>query len=60
VAALDEYPVWLLEFRFETTRAATHLICTGTLQRVCNMKFQLSHGGGTVPFLATDWRPCRP
>ena len=44
----------LIEAPFETTRAATNLIYSGTIDRFPNIKYILSHGGGAVPFLA--WR----
>jgi predicted TIM-barrel fold metal-dependent hydrolase len=45
------YPTPMLEFPFDTTRAATNLVFSGTLKRFPNIKFILSHAGGTVPFL---------
>lgn len=45
-------PDFLYEFPFDTTRAATLLIYSGTLQRYPSIRFQLAHAGGTVPFLA--------
>src|SRR5262245_13922757 len=47
-------PGALVEFVFDTTRAVTNLIFTGTLERYPDMRIILSHAGGTVPFLA--WR----
>lgn len=46
------YPPWVLELPFETTRAALSLIFSGTLDRCPNVRFQLPHMGGAVPFLA--------
>jgi 6-methylsalicylate decarboxylase len=46
------YPLWLVELPFETTRAALSLVYSGTLERCPNVKIQLAHMGGTVPFLA--------
>lgn len=46
------HPVWLYEFPFETVRAVTNLIYNGTLERYPQIRFQLSHLGGAVPFLA--------
>lgn len=48
----DSYPVWLYEFVFETTRAVTNLIYSGTLERAPRIRLQVAHLGGTVPFLA--------
>ncbi|MEE2061465.1 amidohydrolase family protein [Rhodococcus artemisiae] len=45
-------PDFLAEFTFDTTRAATLLMAGGTLARYPNIRFQLSHAGGTLPFLA--------
>jgi 6-methylsalicylate decarboxylase len=47
-----EHPLWVLELPFESTRAALDLVFSGTLDRCPNVRFQLSHLGGTVPFLA--------
>jgi predicted TIM-barrel fold metal-dependent hydrolase len=41
------------EFPFETTRAATTIIYKGLLERYPNIRWQLSHAGGTLPFLLT-------
>lgn len=42
------------EFTFNTTRAASNLILSGTMDRYPNIKFILSHAGGTIPYL--NWR----
>ncbi|MCE0766873.1 amidohydrolase [Pseudonocardia kujensis] len=47
-----DHPIWLYEFPFDTTRALTHLIYTGTLERYPRIRFQFSHLGGVAPFLA--------
>lgn len=47
-------PGFLIEFLFDTTRAVTNLIFTGTLERYQNIRWILSHAGGTVPYIA--WR----
>jgi predicted TIM-barrel fold metal-dependent hydrolase len=44
----------LIEAPFETTRAVANLIHTATVDRYQDVKYILSHGGGTVPYLA--WR----
>lgn len=49
-----QYPGALLEYPHDTTRMATHMIFTGTLERFRNIRFILSHAGGTLPYLA--WR----
>ncbi len=50
--ALPEHPIWLYEFPFDTTRAVVNLIHSGTLQRCPGVRLQVSHLGGTAPFLA--------
>jgi predicted TIM-barrel fold metal-dependent hydrolase len=47
-------PTSLIEFVFDTTRAITNLIYSGTLESCPDIKFIISHAGGTVPYLA--WR----
>ncbi|MDM7999631.1 MAG: amidohydrolase family protein [Dehalococcoidia bacterium] len=47
-------PPALIEFTWDTTRAATNLLFSGTLERYPDIRFILSHAGGTVPYLA--WR----
>lgn len=55
---LPPYPLplpyfpWIMEFVFDTTRAAVHMIYSGTLDRHPDIPIILSHGGGTLPFLA--------
>lgn len=46
-------PGFLIEFPFDTTRAATNLIFAGALERFPDIKFILSHAGGALPFLAS-------
>lgn len=45
-------PESLIEFPFETTRAAASLILSGAMKRWPDISFILSHAGGTLPFLA--------
>lgn len=45
-------PHSVLEFPFDTTRTATSLIMSGALKRFADIKFILSHAGGTLPFLS--------
>jgi predicted TIM-barrel fold metal-dependent hydrolase len=47
-------PPALIEFTWDTTRAAASLLFSGTLERYPDIRFILSHAGGTVPYLA--WR----
>jgi 6-methylsalicylate decarboxylase len=42
----------MMDAPFDTTRAATNLICTGTMERYPEIKFILPHGGGTMPYLS--------
>jgi len=44
-------PASVLEYPFETTRTATSLIISGAMNRFKNVRFILSHAGGTLPFL---------
>jgi 6-methylsalicylate decarboxylase len=44
-------PASVLEFPFETTRAATSLILSGVIERFSRIRFILSHAGGTLPYL---------
>ncbi|HEX7911491.1 MAG TPA: amidohydrolase family protein [Paraburkholderia sp.] len=44
-------PASVLEFPFDTTRTATSLIMSGAMNRFRNIRFILSHAGGTLPFL---------
>jgi len=46
-------PGALVEFVFDTTRAAANLIYSGTLERNPDLRIILSHAGGTIPFLAS-------
>ena len=46
-------PGALIEFVFDTTRAATNLIYSGTMERCPGLSIILSHAGGTVPYLAS-------
>jgi 6-methylsalicylate decarboxylase len=52
LAALPQYPVWLQEFPFDTTRAIVNLIYSGALERFPRLRIQVAHLGGTAPFLA--------
>jgi predicted TIM-barrel fold metal-dependent hydrolase len=45
---------FLVEFLFDTTRAAINLIFSDTLDRFPNIRFILCHAGGTLPFVT--WR----
>ncbi len=45
-------PLPLLEFPFDTTKAVTNLLFSGTFARCRHIRFIFSHAGGTIPFLA--------
>ncbi|WP_298283592.1 amidohydrolase family protein [Novosphingobium sp.] len=45
-------PSPLIEFPFDTTRAVTEMLYSGTFARYPAIRFILAHGGGTLPFLA--------
>lgn len=47
-------PEGIIEFPFDTSRAAFNLVWTGAAERYSNIRYILSHAVGTVPFLA--WR----
>jgi predicted TIM-barrel fold metal-dependent hydrolase len=53
--ALDLW-VPLIEYTFETTRAAVNLIHRGVMARYPAIKWILAHGGGTLPFLSARLR----
>jgi predicted TIM-barrel fold metal-dependent hydrolase len=46
------WPAFVIEYPFDTTRAATNLIFSGALDRFPSIRFVLAHGGGTLPYLA--------
>jgi len=45
---------FLVEFLFDTTRAALNLLFSDVLHRFPNIRFVLFHAGGTLPYVA--WR----
>lgn len=49
-----QIPDAFIEAPFESTRVATNFLFQGTLEKYPDIKYILSHGGGTIPFLA--WR----
>jgi 6-methylsalicylate decarboxylase len=49
-----DLPQFVVEYVFDTTRAATNMIFHQTLTRFPNIRFILSHAGGTLPYVA--WR----
>lgn len=48
------YPGFMLEYPFDTSRAAANLLFSGALDRFPKIRFILAHAGGTIPYLA--WR----
>jgi len=46
------YPRPMIEFPFDTTRAVTNLIFSGTLERCPDIRIIVPHNGGTIPMLA--------
>jgi len=48
----DALPRPVLEFMFETTRAVTSLIVSGTLNRYPDLRLIVPHAGATLPVLA--------
>ena len=49
-----QWPPFIVEFIFETTRAAANLVYSGAMERYPNVSIILSHAGGSVPYQA--WR----
>jgi 6-methylsalicylate decarboxylase len=49
--SLGYAPPWI-EFVFDTTRAVTHLVLSGTLERSPDLQLIVPHAGGAIPFLA--------
>ena len=47
-----DIPRMLIDYPFETTRVAINLIFKGVTTRYPDIRFILSHAGGTLPFLA--------
>jgi 6-methylsalicylate decarboxylase len=48
------WPGFMIEYPFDTTRAAVNLLFSGALERFAHIRFILSHAGGALPYLA--WR----
>ena len=45
-------PWGLVEFVLDTSRAVANLIATGTFERYPNIRYIVSHAGGTIPYIA--------
>lgn len=52
MAMLPGLPSPILDFPFDTTRTAVHMVANGVLRRHRRMKVILSHGGGFLPYAA--------
>jgi predicted TIM-barrel fold metal-dependent hydrolase len=48
------WPGFMIEYVFDTTRAAVNLLFSGALERFPHVRFILSHAGGALPYVA--WR----
>src|SRR5262249_229034 len=48
------WPGFVMEYLFDTTRAAVNLVFGGALERFSRIRFVLAHAGGLVPYFA--WR----
>ncbi len=46
-----DLPPFLVEFMVDTTRAIANLIYNGVLERYPNIRWIVSHAGGTAPYL---------
>jgi predicted TIM-barrel fold metal-dependent hydrolase len=49
-------PWGLTEFVFDTTRAVANLLFSGTLARYPDIRFIVSHAGGTIPYISLRLR----
>lgn len=49
---LPGMPSPILDFPFDTTRTAVHMVAHGVMSRYTNMKVILSHAGGFLPYAA--------
>ena len=48
------WPGFMMEYVFDTTRAAVNLVFGGAVERFSRIRFVLAHAGGLVPYFA--WR----
>jgi predicted TIM-barrel fold metal-dependent hydrolase len=48
------WPAFMVEYLFDTTRAAVNLIFSGAIERFPRIRFILPHAGGVLPYCA--WR----
>ena len=47
------FPRPMIEFPFDTTRAVTNMLLSGTLARYPDIRWIVPHAGGALPFLAS-------
>jgi predicted TIM-barrel fold metal-dependent hydrolase len=52
----NEVPAVMIEWATDTTRTAASLLFSGTASRYPDIRWILSHGGGTVPFLLSRFQ----
>lgn len=48
------WPGFMMEYVFDTTRAAVNLVFSGAIERFSRIRFVLAHAGGLMPYFA--WR----
>ena len=48
------WPGFMMEYLFDTTRAAVNLVFGGAIERFPRIRFVLAHAGGLIPYFA--WR----
>jgi predicted TIM-barrel fold metal-dependent hydrolase len=48
------WPGFMMEYVFDTTRAAVNLVFSGAIERFPRIRFVLAHAGGLMPYFA--WR----
>jgi 6-methylsalicylate decarboxylase len=48
------WPGFMMEYVFDTTRAAVNLVFSGAVDRFPHIRFVLAHAGGLMPYFA--WR----
>lgn len=49
-----QWPPYIVEFIFDTTRAVSNLIYSGTMEEYPDVSIILAHAGGAIPYIA--WR----
>ena len=48
---LDNMPIPMIEFMFDSTRALVNMMMEGTLKKFPNIRWLIPHCGGTLPYL---------